>query len=176
MGWRICGRTVGTTLVVAAICAACARAGAGLGPAGSDDDASAAEGATDARQDADAGGSTSPSQDGAIHDSTGAGDPGGDAATNDTGASAETGPTETGPEDAYVSDGSTVDEPYCPVGAVANYQETCTGCSISATCLLTCSSCTTAAQMQNPNPNLQLPCPSGESVQNVNGVLKCTNN
>jgi hypothetical protein len=84
-----------------------------------------------------------------------------------TDAATETGPSDAGPGDA-AGDGSN-----CSVGPGADYQATCTSCSISATCLLHCASCTTKAQTQNPNPTLQLLCPGTMAVQNIDGVLTC---
>jgi len=80
--------------------------------------------------------------------------------------------TESGPADTGVVD-ATGDGSNCSVGPGADYQATCTSCTISATCLLKCASCTTKAQGQNPNPSLQLPCPGTMAVQNIDGVLTC---
>jgi hypothetical protein len=71
------------------------------------------------------------------------------------------------------TDAATSDAPVCTAGPAPDYQASCTGCSIGATCVLACTSCTTKAQTQNPNPSLQLPCAGTESVQNEDGALTC---
>jgi hypothetical protein len=161
------GLPVGMALLALALCGACGtRALPGFAPGdGSVDDAN-----IDAIGEGDLD-STPPVDGGAAQDSTipasdtGASD---DSTAQDAGV-ADANPVDTGAADTSTSDGST-----CSAGGGADYQATCTSCSISASCLLTCASCTTDSQMQNANPSLQLPCPGTMSVQNTNGVLTCS--
>jgi hypothetical protein len=89
-----------------------------------------------------------------------------DSSSLDTGA-ADVAVADTGAD--APSDGSS-----CSVGPSPSYQATCASCSISATCVLTCASCTKKDQTQNPNPTIQLPCPGTLSVSNDDGVLVCS--
>jgi hypothetical protein len=170
------GRTVGMMVAALVLCAACAaRTPVGFAPEGTGDDASDLDAAGDTSSEIGVGDSTGPSVDSATSDSTsGQPDAAGEAMAQDTGGAAETGPGETGTPDTGAPDATEQDAASCSVGAGADYQATCAGCSISGTCLLTCTSCTTKAQTQNPNPSLQLPCPGTQSVQNTNGVLTCS--
>jgi hypothetical protein len=159
-------RAFGTLLGAVAFCASCtAQVPAGFAPRdGSVDGADHLDGATDAT----GGGDASSSSDGGAADSLA---PEAEDPTDD--APADDGSVDTGAADTGATDGATADALDCSVGSGADYQASCTGCSIGASCLLTCTSCTTMAQTQNPNPSVQLPCPGTTSVQNDNGVLAC---
>jgi hypothetical protein len=156
--------------MVFALVAGCATTPAGFAPPdGSVDAAKSLDAAADGTsEDGEDGGSTTPPGDSGTQDSE---TPQSDAGEE---ASDSMAPESGGPTDGGSADTTTVDAPVCSVGAGADYQASCTGCSISATCLLTCTSCTTDAQTQNPNPSLQLPCPGTMAVQNTNGVLTCS--
>ena len=175
-------RTLGMALVAAALCVAC-----------EPPDSSAfglPEAATD-EVDAGAHDATPSSHDGSTHDATSsqpeAGEPEGaaadapagstpaDSATDTTtdAVSLDAGSSDAGSTETGTPDTSTIDAPVCTAGPDADYQASCTACSVSTTCVLTCTSCTTKAQTQNPNPSLQLPCTGTESVQNEDGVLTC---
>lgn len=167
------GAAAGATLMAVALVAACsARVPVGFAPPdGSADGAKSLDASTDdGTSGGDDGGSTPPPVESSTQDSetpeaeADAGDAAGDSTAPDVGT-----PTDGGPADTSTPDALT-----CSVGSGADYQASCTGCSISATCLLTCTSCTTDAQTQNPNPSLQLPCPGTMAVQNTNGVLTCS--
>jgi hypothetical protein len=165
-------RTFGSTLAVLVLGAACStQTRVGFAPTdGSADDADEVDAAADATSDVSTIDSTTPSGDGATQDVV---TPANDAVADDTGSAAETGggtdaAAETGVVEAGTPDAN------CSVGSGADYQATCTGCTISATCLLMCQSCTTDAQTQNADPTLQLPCAAGTSAQNTNGELTCS--
>ena len=156
------------TVMAAALCVACASGSSGTEAPGSNDAS-----AFDAPMaDASAGDSTPPAEDSGMGPQPS--DAAGETMAQDTGEPEDAGSVDTGADETGVTDAG-VDAGTCSVGPGpgANYQATCTGCSISATCLLTCASCTTKNQMQNPNPSLELPCPAAESVQNIDGVLTC---
>jgi hypothetical protein len=152
------------SLVAVALCASCgAQVPVGYAPAdGSNDGAGRLDGKTDATADEGGGDDDSPSSDGAAQDST---TPQMDAGTDD--GSADAGLADVDATEAAASDAG------CSVGPGADYLASCTSCSISGTCLLTCASCTTKAQTQNQSPSVQLPCPGTMSVQNNDGVLTC---
>ncbi len=131
----------------------------GSGAAGSD---------TGASDDSSSGSmSDSGSSSDAAEDSSEGAAPG-DSSVADTGASLDTGSPDTAVLDAAL-DG----DAGCSTGPTAAYQQTCTTCSISVTCLLSCASCTKRDGTQNANPTLQLPCPGTMSVQNIDGNLQC---
>ncbi len=136
---------------------------------------------------APAGDSSLAPDEGATEDSTAPLADGGDGAANadsmapDAGHPLDSGPADTGIADTGLADTGTPDtgapdagagDAACSVGPVADYQASCSGCSIMA--VLTCASCTKKDQTQNLNPSLPLPCPGATSVQNTDGVLSCS--
>lgn len=172
MRYRARRRITALILATGIVCTACSvRAPVGFEPL----EAGADAGVFDATSDVAADQATPP-EDGPALDTAiprpEAGDGPAESASLETGIPAETGVLETGPSDTG-TDVAAGDGSNCSVGPGADYQASCTGCSVSDTCLLTCTSCTTDAQTQNANPSLQLPCSGTESVQNFNGVLTC---
>ena len=61
----------------------------------------------------------------------------------------------------------------CSEGPQPTFELSCDNCTVSPTCLLTCWFCYTVKGTKAPFPTLQLPCPSGLSVTNNNGLLQC---
>ena len=94
--------------------------------------------------------------------------PTGDSMAPDTGSAPDTGP----PRHRRAGHGD--QRCFDVLGRPApSYQNSCTSCTVSPTCLLSCSSCTKRDQSQNPNPSVQLPCPGTMSVENNDGSLLC---
>jgi hypothetical protein len=185
------GPAVGLLCATGALCVACASGG---GETSTSDDGSAPDvttadgsaetsGPADSAPGVDSGGSAPDSTDdapGSVSDSSAdttapASDAGDESTTGDS-ASIETSTADVAVHDtgADAPPDAPGDASSCSAGPSPSYQATCMTCSISATCVLTCASCTKKDQTQNPNPTIQLPCPGTLSVSNDDGTLVCS--
>jgi hypothetical protein len=184
------GPAMALLCAIGALCGACATGGGGTA---SSDDSSAPDVTADGSPETSAPADSSPGL-----DSSGSSPDSGDDSPDDSIGSLSDSPADTTAPTSDAGDGSTTsdsssldtgaadvavqdtgadappDASSCSAGPSPSYQMTCTTCSISATCLLTCASCTKKDQTQNPNPTIQLPCPGATSVSNDDGVLVCS--
>jgi hypothetical protein len=197
------GRLLGATIATIVVGAGCASGGddSPLGASPSDgsaletsgeasssgdstpsmDDAGSTDDSSAPTPDGSATDSTAPPDDGPTPDSAPAPDAGSDssapagdggppmdATQRDSSPPADATPPDTGRPDVGTGDAAS-----CPLGPNPSYQRSCAGCAVSATCLLTCATCTKQDQTENANPSLQLPCAGTTSPTNINGVLVC---
>jgi hypothetical protein len=178
------GHTVALLGAVGALCVACASGGAETSNGFTSDDGSAADVTTaDVSREASPVADSAPGLDSAASspdssdDSTGSGTNDSSADASDGPATAESAAVDTGSSDVASETGAadaSGDATSCSAGPSPSYAATCTGCSISATCLLSCESCRKKDQTMNLNPWVQLPCPGTTSVSNNDGVLVCS--
>jgi hypothetical protein len=173
------GLAIGLVCMIGAPCVSCATGGGVTSDGSGSDDGSVADGTTletSATADSSAGSDTSSSSPDSSDVSSLTIDSSADP--SDGVATTESGPVDTGAPDVAFHDAATADAPgdaaTCSAGPSPSYAQTCTNCSISATCLLSCESCRKKDQTLNLNPWVQLPCPGTTSVWNNDGVLVCS--